>query len=61
MPDLELGKSVFKSTLTGADSQIFTVSMQDLVLNHLQKQNDDALLKGFLDNYMKYVWLINKH
>ena len=29
MPDLELGKSAFKSTLTGADSQIFTLSMQD--------------------------------
>ena len=61
MPDLELGKSAFKSTLTGADSQIFTISMQDLVLNHLQKQNDDVLLIGFLDNYMKYVWLIDKH
>ena len=55
MPDLELGKSAFKSMLTGADSQIFTISMQDLVLNHLQKQNDDVLLIGFLDNYMKYV------
>ena len=55
MPDLELGKSVFKSTLKGAHSQIFTLSLQDLVLNHLQKQNDDALLIGFLDNYMKYV------
>ena len=129
MPDLELGKSAFKSTLTGADSQIFTLSMQDflggsdgkasaynagdlgsipgsgrspgegngtplqysclenpmdrgarlatvygvakswtwlrdftititmqdLVLNHLQKQNDDGLLIGFHDNYMKYV------
>ena len=31
MPDLELGKSAFKSTLTGADSQIFTLSMQDFL------------------------------
>lgn len=38
MPDLELGKPVFKSTLTGADSQQFTLSMQDLVLSSTESE-----------------------